>query len=193
MNSESSNLFIISGPSCAGEDSVIEGLRSHMKIERVITTRTREMRPGESQGNPYYFITTEEFEAGIARGDYVEYTRQYDNKLSGVTRQELARVQALTDTIGIWKIEWQGVQKAKALFPGIPAILVAVHDLETLRRRMIKRDNPTPEFLADRMAYTEEWMKHTDIYDHIIWNDDGKLHESIADAERYIRAHSTIA
>ena len=39
--------FIISGPSGAGEDSVIEGLKDKIKYERVITTVTREKRIGE--------------------------------------------------------------------------------------------------------------------------------------------------
>ncbi|PIR95197.1 guanylate kinase, partial [Candidatus Falkowbacteria bacterium CG10_big_fil_rev_8_21_14_0_10_37_6] len=50
-------IFIISGPSGAGEDSVIDGLKKLLPIERVITTTTRAMRKNESQGNPYYFIS----------------------------------------------------------------------------------------------------------------------------------------
>ena len=50
-------IFIITGPSGAGEDSVIEGLHEYFDISRIITTVTRPKRDGESDGNPYYFIT----------------------------------------------------------------------------------------------------------------------------------------
>ena len=62
----STNLVIISGPSGAGEDSVIEGLiKRGLPIERVITTVDREMREGESEGNPYYFKSRKEIEKMI--------------------------------------------------------------------------------------------------------------------------------
>ena len=61
----SSNIFIISGPSGSGQDSVVEGLKKYLNIERVVTSTTRSMRAGESQGNPYYFVSQEEFEKKI--------------------------------------------------------------------------------------------------------------------------------
>ena len=51
--SKKNNLIIISGPSCAGEDSIIEGIKKILPIQRVISTTTRKMREGESQKNPY--------------------------------------------------------------------------------------------------------------------------------------------
>ena len=86
------NVFIISGPSGAGEDSIIEGLRERFPIERIITTTTREMRSGESQGNPYYFISKEEFERKIQEKGFVEYALQYNGNLYGVTKEEIERV-----------------------------------------------------------------------------------------------------
>lgn len=67
------NIFIISGPSGAGEDSIINGLKKYFSVERIITNTTREIRSGESQGNPYYFIRKEEFEERKSKGDFVEW------------------------------------------------------------------------------------------------------------------------
>ena len=70
------NIFIISGPSGSGQDSLIEGLRRDFEIERVITTTDRLMRLGEGQGYPYYFISPQEFEQKIAEGAFLEYARE---------------------------------------------------------------------------------------------------------------------
>ncbi len=182
------NLFIISGPSGAGEDSIISGIAKTLPIERVITTSTRQMRDGESQGNPYYFISKEEFQTGIDNDNFAEYAKQYNDNYYGVTKTELERVMN-SEKIGIWKLEYKGVKSAQKLFPGIVSIMVTVPDLETLNRRIRHRDpNVSEEYLAERMEYSREWMRHTDIYDHVIVNSNGKLNEAIAQVTQIIQS-----
>ena len=72
------NIFIISGPSGAGEDSIIDGLAELLPIERTITTVTRAPRTGEHDGHPYYFVSLEIFRRKIASGEMVEYAQQYN-------------------------------------------------------------------------------------------------------------------
>jgi len=178
-------LIIISGPSGAGEDSIIEGIAARLPIERVTTTTTRQPREGESEGHPYYFISKEEFRAGIEAGKFFEYAEQYNGNLYGVTRDEIERVQE-SDNIGIWKIEYQGVMQAKQEIPGIKAILISA-PLDQMEERIRHRDEATEEFIADRMAYTQKWLNHKDLYDFEVVNEDGKLEESIDTAEDIIR------
>lgn len=184
---ETNTLFIISGPSGSGQDSVIEGLAERFPVERVITSTTRKPRSGETDGHPYYFLDRPTFEAGIAEGKFIEWAREYNDELYGVTHEELARV-ADCEKIGIWKIEWKGVVTAKRLFPGIVAILISA-PLESIEARLRKRDNPTEAYLAERMSYTREWLKHTDIYDHTIENRDGNLEKAVREAATIIENH----
>ncbi len=172
------NVVIISGPSGAGEDSIIEGLRKHGNVNRVITTSTREMRPGESDGSPYYFISKEAFEEKIAHGEMIEWAKQYNGNLYGVTRAELERVNALPG-VGAWKIEYQGVISAKKLFPEIKSIFIMADSLDVLAERIRKRGNVSEAFIQERMEYTKEWLKHQDIYDYRVINHQGKLDEAI--------------
>lgn len=171
------NIFIISGPSGVGEDSVIDGLENRLPIERVITTTTRAMRPGDSERHPYYFRAKEQFEQDILDGKFFEWAKQYNDNLYGVTHEEIRRV-AESNRVGIWKIDYQGVITAKKLFPGIVAIMLTA-PLHIMEARIRRRDNATEEFIKDRMDYTREWMKHTDIYDYIIENEEGKLDQTI--------------
>jgi guanylate kinase len=182
------NLFIISGPSGAGEDSVIDGLAKILPIERTITTVTRSPRADESDGHPYYFVSEEQFQKKIASGEIVEYAKHYNGNYYGVTKTELERV-AASEKIGIWKIDYKGVETAKKLFPGIMAILIAA-PIEIISQRIRTRDNVTEDYIAERMAYTREWLKHTDIYDYTVTNEQGKLDQTIQEVIAIIKKHS---
>jgi len=183
-----SKIFIISGPSGAGEDSVIEGLQKHFEIERVVTSTTRPMRPGESQGKPYHFLSREEFEKKIKNNELAEWAEEYNNNLYGVTKKELERV-ANSGRIGIWKIEYKGVMSVKEKFPEIKSIYIAPPSLEVLRER-IRRRNPdiSEEYIRERMDYTREWIKHEDIYDYKVVNEEGKLEETIEKVAEIIKS-----
>ncbi len=185
------NLFIISGPSGAGEDSIIEGLKSYFPIERVVTTTTRAIRPGEIQGVSYYFTTPEDFEKRIAKGGFIEYAKQYNGNFYGVTKQELDRV-AQSGKAGIWKIEYQGVISAKKIFPEIIAIFITVPDFSLLENRIRRRDNANEGYIKERMDYSKEWMKHVDIYDYTVINKEGELDKAVEKVAEIIKKNAKI-
>ena len=184
-----STLFIVSGPSGAGEDSIISRLEAELPVERVITATTRAPRAGESEGNPYYFVSEDAFETGILEGRFLEYTRQYNGNLYGVTFEEIERVRH-SGKLGIWKIEWKGVLTAKKLFPDIVAVLITVPSLDVLEARIRRRDpNVTDAYIAERMEYTREWLRHTDIYDYTVVNEEGRLDDAVRQTLDIIRKH----
>jgi len=179
------NIFIISGPSGAGEDSIIKGLKKELDIEVIKTTSTRRMRSGESQGNPYYFISRDKFKEKIEKGDFLEYAKEYNDNYYGVTKEELERVNS-SGKIGIWKIEYKGVMTAKKIFPNIVAIFINAPDLSTLAQRIRKRGGVSENFIKERIDYTKEWLKYIDIYDYIVINKQDKLAEAIKEVKHII-------
>lgn len=185
---EKSRIFIISGPSGAGEDSIIEGLEQYFPLERVITTTTRMMRPGESQGSPYYFISPEEFNARLEKNNFAEYATQYNGNVYGVTKEELERVEK-SGKIGIWKIEYKGVMTVKKTYPEIVAIFVNAQSLEILENRIRRRDNVSEKYIKERMEYTKEWLSHKDIYDYAVINEEGQLDKAIKEVAEIINSN----
>jgi guanylate kinase len=180
------NLFIISSPSGAGEDSIIQGLEKLLPIERVITTTTRPMRPGESQKKPYYFISRDKFNKGIKENKFFEYAKEYNNHYYGVTHDEIKRVKN-SGKIGIWKIEYKGVISAKKLIPGIISILINA-PLDILEKRIRQRDRTvTEQYIKERMAYTKEFLKNKQIYDYEVINHQGKLNQTIKQVAKIIK------
>jgi guanylate kinase len=182
--SNKNKLFIISGPSGAGEDSVIEELERYLPIEKVITTTTRKKRPHESQGNPYYFVSMEKFKKEIAKNQFFEYTRQYNDQFYGVTKEEIKRV-INSGKIGIWKIEYKGVMTAKKLIPQVIAILIMPPSLKILEQRLLKRGE-SKKFIQERMDYTKEWLRHKNVYDYEVVNRERKLDKTVEEVKRII-------
>lgn len=184
-----SNIFIVSGPSGAGEDSIINELEKKLPIERIVTTTTREMRKGESQGNPYYFISQDEFEKKLKNNELAEYAQQYNGNFYGVTKDELGRVEKC-GKIGIWKIEYKGVMTVKKTYPEIVAIFVNAPSLEILENRIRRRDNVSDEYIKERMEYTKQWLNHLNIYDYSVINHEGKLAEAVNAVKEIIESNS---
>lgn len=183
------NIFIISGPSGAGEDSIISGLKEKVALEAIVTTVTRTMREGESNGRPYYFISEEEFKDKIQSDEMAEWAQHYNGNYYGVTKRELDRV-SNSGKIGIWKIDYKGVSTAKSLFPDIIAIFIMADSLEILEQRIRSRNDVTEEYVTERMDYTREWLKHTDLYDYSVINKQGALDKAIEEIVTIIERHS---
>tara|TARA_B100000745_G_scaffold191158_1_gene125645 strand:- start:3485 stop:4039 length:555 start_codon:yes stop_codon:yes gene_type:complete len=175
------NIVIISGPSGAGEDSVIDGIAKQTTVNRVVTTTTRSMRSGESEGHPYHFVT----EADFNLEEMVEWAKEYNDNLYGVTVEELERVQQLPG-VGVWKLEYKGVMAAREKFPEMVSILITAPEA-VLEDRIRRRDTASDEHIRKRMEYTREWLQHTDIYDYIVENTEGELHKTIEEVMDILR------
>ncbi len=171
------NVFLVSGPSGSGKGSIIESLSKHLPLERVITTTTRPVRPGESDGHPYHFIDHATFMALKDAGAFVEYAQTYNNEWYGVQKADLEKA-FLSDRVVIWEVEFKGVQHIKNLYPEIKCFYINVPE-EIFRQRLIKRDNPSPEYLESRVQYIHEWAQKKELYDYIIENKEGQLEKAV--------------
>src|SRR5579884_3545818 len=102
-------LLVLTGPSGAGKDTVIaELVRNNPQMGRVITTTTRQMREGESEGSPYHFISREKFEQLIAEDAFLEWV-EFRGELYGTQKQTFPDTMQSGNDV-IWKIEMKGVK-----------------------------------------------------------------------------------
>ncbi|HKV02938.1 MAG TPA: hypothetical protein VJQ26_12475, partial [Ktedonobacteraceae bacterium] len=73
-------LFVLSAPSGTGKDTVINTLKQQgMDFYIVPSVTTRAPRPGESEGNPYHFVSQETFDRLVEQGELLEYAKVHDN------------------------------------------------------------------------------------------------------------------
>ena len=189
---DTTNIFIISGPAGSGKDTIIKQLGNTLSLERIVTTTTRKARDSESEGNPYHFVSQDAFAQGIRDDLFAEYSVNENNAFYGVSKAELKRVSEQTSKIGIWQIDWKGVLSAKKLFPGIQAILI-IAPLPILEQRLRSRDLKHNEsYFEERMSYTQEWLKHKDIYDYVVENEQGQLERTVQSVQTIILSHSPV-
>jgi guanylate kinase len=181
------NVFIVSGPSGSGQDSIIENLATVLPLKRVITTTTRPQRETESEGNPYHFVTLSQFEEMRKADLFLECAQTYNGEWYGVTKKELLETTTNHEVV-IWKVDHKGVAKIKSLFPEIVAFFIEVPP-EVLRKRLEARDNPSSQYLEERMRYTKDWQVNRHLYDYCIKNEDGKLIEAVKQIKEIIESH----
>ena len=182
-------IFIISGPSGVGEDTIISELKKELPLDKIVTTTTRDKREGEEEGIAYYFITDSQFDEMLANQNFFEHATQQNGKKYGVTHKEINRVKN-GNNIAIWKIEWQGVKKAKELLKDEVVAILITAPLDVLQKRIRDRGGLTEEQIKERMAYSKEWLNHTDLYDYQVPNLNGKLQQAVTAVKQIIKKHS---
>lgn len=172
-------LVIISSPSGGGKDSVInELLKTMPNSARLITTTSREPRPGNKDGVDYYFISREEFESKIKKGEMVEYN-DYAGNYYGIEKKNLIFALANNDWV-FTQIEVNGKQHLDEQNISNISIFLLPEDLEILAERIRRRGGVNEEKIQERLQIAQNEMNKSVIYDYRIVNEDGKFEETVA-------------
>ena len=73
-------LFVISGASGVGKSTVLARVMAKREDLRFsVSATTRAPRPGEVDGESYYFVSKEKFQEMIAENAFLEYDAHMDN------------------------------------------------------------------------------------------------------------------
>lgn len=170
-------LAVVTGPSGAGKDSVIEKVRElDFPFEMITTTTTRPMRPGEAEGKPYYFLPREQFEEKISNGEMVEYAEVYGN-LYGSTKEEVERVRKQSPVV-IIRVDPQGARTFKEMIPDAITIFIEPPSFDFLEKRLVNRNSDSAEVIAERLRVAKIELQNIDQWDHVVMNDEGKLEDA---------------
>jgi guanylate kinase len=163
-------LFVVSGPSGVGKDVVLERLFARVPgVVRSVSATTRALRPGETDGVDYHFLTQEQFEAGIARDYFLEYAR-YGEDLYGTPRDKVEELRARGQDV-ILKIEVQGAQEIRRLVPDAVLIFIQPPSLAELERRLRGRGTDSEARIRERLAIAPQELACIHAYDYLITND----------------------
>lgn len=164
-------IVLIAAPSGAGKNSFMErALADFPQLEDVITYTTREMRFGEVQGNPYHFVTKEDFDNKIEEGFFVEWSPVHDS-LYGTSRKSLEDAWA-QGKVAIMDIDVQGVEKVARVYKDAVSIFILPPSIAELKRRIVARDKKAPDNLELRLENAEKEIKMAHQFDYQLVNDD---------------------
>ena len=170
--SKKGRLIVVSGTSGAGKGTIIGALMAEHPDEYVlsVSATTRAARVGEEHGVHYFFLSHDEFDAMIERGEFLEHAEYVGNKYGTPAKWVEERLNEGRDVI--LEIEINGAMQIKSKVPEALLVFVSPPSLEELRNRLIKRGTETEEQISARIAKAEEELKHTDEYDVLIVNED---------------------
>ncbi|MBN2961489.1 MAG: guanylate kinase [Streptococcus sp.] len=173
--SERGLLIVFSGPSGVGKGTVRQEIFStpDHKFEYSVSMTTRAQRPGEVDGEDYFFRSREEFEELIRNGQMLEYAEYVGNYYG----TPLTYVNETLDKgIDVFlEIEVQGALQVKKKVPDAVFIFLTPPDLNELQERLVGRGTDSEEVIAQRIERAREEIALMSEYDYAIVNDEVPL------------------
>ncbi len=164
-------MVIIAAPSGAGKSSFVSRItREFPVLCDTVTYTTREIRAGESEGDPYHFVTPERFHQLLKEEFFIEYANVHGN-MYGTPMHQLTDAWAAGRVI-IMDVDVQGAETFKRKFPDAQMIFIIPPSVDELRRRVVKRDGKVPKDLEVRMTNAQMEMARADEFDFRVVNDD---------------------
>ncbi len=171
MNHDSNNIMVIlSSPSGAGKTTIAKKIQQKYQTFKIsVSHTTRKPRPNEIDGVDYYFISHEKFKKFISEGKFYEYAKIFDNYY-GTLKETVDQTIKKNDII--FDIDWQGTkQLSKFKNLNLIKIYLIPPSKNELEKRLIKRNQDSPEEVERRFKAYDNDIQHWKDYDHIIIND----------------------
>jgi guanylate kinase len=167
-------LFTVSAPSGAGKTSLVEALlQRRQDIQVSVSHTTRPIRPGETDGINYHFVTEAVFLAMLERTEFLEHARVFGN-LYG-TSQLWVEKQLVDGIDVILEIDWQGAEQVKKLMPLSRSIFILPPSRATLEQRLTSRGQDDSDTIQNRMSEAVQEMSHYIESDYLVINSDFEL------------------
>ena len=178
-------LFIISGPSGSGKDTVLsQVLKTYPDLKFSISSITRPMREGEKEGEKYHFISREEFEDMIKNDRLLEHNVFVGNYY-GTPREPVEKCIEAGEDIFV-EIDVNGAAQIRQKAPDALSVFIMPPSMSVLRARLTGRGTETPELIEKRLEAAAKEIARADEYDYIVIND--VLEDAVADVNAIIRS-----
>jgi len=183
-------VFIISAPSGSGKSTLVSRLMANVPgLMFSISYTTRKPRGVEIEGHNYHFVSREEFERMIARGEFLEWAEVFGNYY-GTHRGILEEAQTQGKDL-VLDIDVQGARQLQCRIPGAVTVFILAPSRQILEQRLRARGEDRAEVIERRLHEAAEEISNYEAYDYVLINrdlaeSDGRL-AAIVQAERVRR------
>jgi len=164
-------LFVVSAPSGTGKTTVVEELAKvvpGLELSRSYTSRPR--RSNETDGVDYNFVSREDFEQRIFRGEFLEHADVFGNYYGTCRVETEARLASGRDLVLV--IDVQGARQVRSQLPATVGIFVMPPSFQVLERRLRQRSQDTEAAMARRLATAKSEVSAWEEYDYVVINDE---------------------
>lgn len=186
-NPRRGKFILVVGPTGSGKSGLLTYLQEkHPEFVFPISCTTRAPRPGETEGEKYYFITKEEFERREVNGDFLEWAA-YGGNYYGTLKSEILPELEAGKTV-VREVEVQGARQIQELMsPGdLRIIFIDAGSWETLERRILARAPMSDvELLARRKRYEDE-LTFKNNATRVVPNMDGMFEQTKVEFEKTV-------
>jgi guanylate kinase len=175
-------LLVITGPSGSGKDTLIAALKNkYPQLSWIISTTSRDLRDGESEGKPYHFVTRDRFEELIAQGAFFEWV-EFRGELYGTQKQTLLDAVKEGRDI-VWKIEAKGVKNIKAkikqMVPRSAFVFLMANSMQAMKERVTKAEGEEGAKKRWNESLVIWEMKQYEDCEYLVVNKDGEMEDAL--------------
>ncbi len=171
MENNEGMLLLFSGPSGVGKDTVLELIfEKNKNLQRSISLTTREQRQNEIDGVDYHFVSKDTFMKLVDEKkvlEFAEYGQNYYGTPKGPVDKWLSEGKVV-----ILKIEVQGAQKIRQIYPDAISIFLMPPSMEELESRIRNRGTEDEKGIRERLNIAHQEIKRCVDYDYIVVNED---------------------
>jgi guanylate kinase len=165
------NVFIISAPSGSGKSTLVNEIRRTVPdLEFSISYTTRKPRGSERNGCEYFFVTRQQFEDMISKGEFLEHADVFGSDLYGTARHFLDKAQADGKDL-LLDIDVQGAEQIKRKLPEAVSIFILPPNRAELERRLRERSQDSKPVIQRRLEAARREIENYEKYDYILVND----------------------
>jgi len=165
-----SNLLVIAAPSGAGKTSLVKALAMSLSDLCIsISHTTRTIRPGEIDGQDYFFVDQSTFDAMIADDVFLEHATVFGRSYG--TSRSWVEEKLRSNTDVVLEIDWQGAEQIRTLFPSAILIFILPPSIEALMDRLKRRNQDDAETIQRRVQAARDEIGHFRAFDYLIVND----------------------
>ena len=178
-------LLVLSGPSGSGKGTVSESLMKNnddIIFSTSVTTRTP--RPGEVNGENYFFASREEFEEMVENDELLEHAFVHTNYYG--TPKKFVFDEIEKGEIVLLEIDVQGALQIKEKYKEAVFIFLIPPTMDELRSRLVKRDTETEDEIETRYRNAFKELDFVGEYDYFVIND--VIDNAVKDIETIIAA-----
>jgi len=163
-------LTVIAGPTAVGKGTVVRWLLAQdPNIQVSVSATPREPRPGEVHGESYYFVSNEEFDQMIRKGELLEHAVVHGQNRYGTPREPVEAALESGKQV-ILEIDLQGARQIRQSMPTANLIFIAPPNWKELERRLATRGTESPEQIGIRLLTAEQEMAAQGEFDHVVIN-----------------------